>query len=86
MARITGSSGPKGWGGGGSQASQQAAWEAMRQQVARQQAARQETPRSRGRTPPPVNTDLQPALFDFLGDRAASHSCGFLPLLGCGWV
>jgi SNF2 family DNA or RNA helicase len=33
-------------------------WEALRQQ-----AARQETLQSRGRTPPPVDTELQPALF-----------------------
>jgi hypothetical protein len=35
-------------------------WERMRQQV-----ARQEVPQSQGRTPPPANTDLQPALFEF---------------------
>jgi len=34
-------------------------WDALRQQV-----ARQEVPRSRGRTSPPVDTELQPALFD----------------------
>jgi len=37
-----------------------ARWEAMRLQV-----ARQEVPQSRGRTPPPVDESLQPALFTF---------------------
>ena len=49
-------------GGGRSQASRQAAWEAMRQQ-----AARQEAPRSRGRTPSPVDEGLQPVLFTLWG-------------------